>query len=64
MFQWLAKTDLLAIPKGKHPIEGTERFGIIREEVMSVAIKSDIIFNGIRVINLIRARFFLRSVFR
>ena len=23
MFEWLAKTDLLAIPKGKHPIEGT-----------------------------------------
>lgn len=24
LFQWLAKTDLLAIPKGKHPIEGTQ----------------------------------------
>ena len=23
MFQWLANTDLLSIPKGKHPIEGT-----------------------------------------
>ena len=23
LFEWLAKTDLLAIPKGKHPIEGT-----------------------------------------
>lgn len=23
MFQWLAKTDLLTIPKGKYPIEGT-----------------------------------------
>ena len=23
LFQWLAKTDLLTIPKGKHPIEGT-----------------------------------------
>lgn len=23
LFAWLAKTDLLAIPKGKHPIEGT-----------------------------------------
>ncbi len=23
LFQWLAQTDLLAIPKGKHPIEGT-----------------------------------------
>lgn len=23
MFQWLAKNDLLAIPKGKHPIPGT-----------------------------------------
>lgn len=23
MFHWLATTDLLAIPKGKHPIEGT-----------------------------------------
>ena len=23
MFKWLAQTDLLAIPKGKHPIEGT-----------------------------------------
>lgn len=24
MFRWLASTDLLAIPAGKHPIEGTE----------------------------------------
>ena len=23
MFEWLAKTDLLAIPKGKHPVPGT-----------------------------------------
>ncbi|MDO4160093.1 MAG: YhcH/YjgK/YiaL family protein [Prevotellaceae bacterium] len=23
MFKWLASTDLLALPKGKHPIEGT-----------------------------------------
>lgn len=23
LFDWLAKTDLMAIPKGKHPIEGT-----------------------------------------
>ncbi len=23
LFKWLAETDLLAIPKGKHPIEGT-----------------------------------------
>ena len=23
MFQWLANTDLLSVPKGKHPIEGT-----------------------------------------
>ena len=24
MFRWLASTDLLAIPAGKHPIDGTE----------------------------------------
>ncbi len=31
LFKWLAETDLLAIPKGKHPIEGTELIASVED---------------------------------
>lgn len=31
LFEWLEKTDLLAIPKGKHPIEGTSLIASVED---------------------------------
>ncbi len=33
LFQWLAKTDLLALPKGRHPIEGSSLVASVEDDV-------------------------------